>query len=108
MKAQHARALALMIGGTAVAIASRRESRRRQSLFSYRSPWSILSASSVLSIASAASVMSIGSFASVLSIGSSHSFLSIGSDGGFLSVGSRPRPRIHPATSSASSSRAAH
>lgn len=61
--------------------------------FSYRSPWSVLSASSVLSIASAASLLSIGSFASILSIGSSNSILSIGSDGGFLCIGRSGRSR---------------
>jgi hypothetical protein len=65
----------------------------RDSLFSSRSLWSILSFASVLSIASSASLLSIGSFASILSIGSSGSVLSIGSSNAFLAVGRAGRRR---------------
>lgn len=56
--------------------------------WSYRSPFSLMSAFSVGSLLSFASVLSIGSAGSILSIGSSGSILSIGSTGSILSIGS--------------------
>src|ERR687894_3187609 len=57
------------------------------SLFTVRSPFSVLSFWSVGSILSVGSVLSIGSAGSILSIGSAGSILSIGSAGSILSIG---------------------
>ena len=61
-----------------------RRPKRRSSVLSWASLFSVASAASVLSVGSFASILSIGSFASVLSIGSSRAALSIGRSGGLL------------------------